>query len=129
MKVSVLGPVTAEHAGVGLRLGGRKQRAVLALLAMNVNSPVALDRLVHELWRDEPPAQATLSLQSYISRLRRTFSEAHRGGGEDAPTILTRALARKSHAMAELSGERTLGNRLETLARTLLADPSPEQLS
>ena len=71
VRVRLLGPVSAEADGVRLRLGGRKQRAVFALLALQVNSPVALDRLVDELWRDEPPAQATLSLQSYISRLRR----------------------------------------------------------
>ena len=72
----LLGPVSAETDGVRLRLGSRKQRAVFAWLALHVNSPVALDRLVDELWHDQPPAQATLSLQSYISRLRRTISEA-----------------------------------------------------
>ena len=76
VRVRLLGPVSAETDGVRLRLGGRKQRAVFALLALQVNSPVALDRLVDELWHDEPPAQATLSLQSYISRLRRTISDA-----------------------------------------------------
>ena len=89
MRVRLLGPVSAETDGVPLRLGGRKQRAVFALLALQVNRPVALDRLVDELWRDEPPAQATLSLQSYISRLRRTISEAHLEG-QPAPRILTR---------------------------------------
>src|SRR3954447_20499205 len=87
--VRLLGPVSAETDGVPLRLGGRKQRAVFALLALQVNSPVALDRLVDELWRDEPPAQATLSLQSYISRLRRTISEAQ-PEDQPAPRILTR---------------------------------------
>ena len=78
--VRLLGPVSAESDGVRLRLGSRKQRAVFALLALQVNSPVALDRLVDELWHDEPPAQATLSLQSYISRLRRTISDAESEG-------------------------------------------------
>jgi DNA-binding SARP family transcriptional activator len=70
---------------------------VFALLALQVNSPVALDRLVDELWHDEPPAQATLSLQSYISRLRRTISEAQPEGqsaqqlaDQSVPRILTR---------------------------------------
>ena len=83
--------------GVRLRLGSRKQRAVFALLALHVNTPVALDRLVDELWHDEPPAQATLSLQSYISRLRRTISESSQRisqrtgrGASSAPRILTR---------------------------------------
>jgi DNA-binding SARP family transcriptional activator len=89
MRVRLLGPVSAETDGVPLRLGGRKQRAVFALLALQVNSPVALDRLVDELWRDEPPAQATLSLQSYISRLRRTISDAQ-PEDQPAPRILTR---------------------------------------
>ena len=89
----LLGPVSAEADGVRLRLGSRKQRAVFALLALQVNSPVALDRLVDELWHDEPPAQATLSLQSYISRLRRTISDAHpedESDDQSAPRILTR---------------------------------------
>jgi DNA-binding SARP family transcriptional activator len=89
MRVRLLGPVSAETDGVPLRLGGRKQRAVFALLALQVNRPVALDRLVDELWRDEPPAQATLSLQSYISRLRRTISDVQ-PEGQPAPRILTR---------------------------------------
>src|SRR4051812_22169339 len=91
--VLLLGPVSAESGGVPLRLGGRKQRAVFALLALQVNNPVALDRLVDELWRDEPPAQATLSLQSYISRLRRTISDSQAEDQQEeqpAPRILTR---------------------------------------
>jgi DNA-binding SARP family transcriptional activator len=89
MRIRLLGPVGAETDGEPIHLGGRKQRAVFALLALQVNNAVALDRLVHELWRDQPPAQATLSLQSYISRLRRTIANAH-PVDEHAPRILTR---------------------------------------
>ena len=89
MWVSLLGPVSAETEAGPLPLAGRKQRAVFALLALQVNHPVALDRLVHEVWRDEPPAQSTLALQSYISRLRRTIADAH-PDDEAAPRILTR---------------------------------------
>jgi hypothetical protein len=66
MWARLLGPVSAETDGVPMRLGCRKQRALFALLALQVNTLVALDRLVDELWRNEPPAQATLSPQSYI---------------------------------------------------------------
>src|SRR3954453_1455314 len=97
VRVRLLGPVSADLDGVRLRLGSRKQRAVFALLALQVNSPVALDRLVDELWHDEPPARATLSLQSYISRLRRTISDAQpkdqreeESADRSAPRILTR---------------------------------------
>jgi DNA-binding SARP family transcriptional activator len=76
VKVTLLGPVSAESGGVELGLGGLKQRAVFALLALNAGRVVPLDRLVDELWRDEPPSRATLSLQSYISRLRRVLTGA-----------------------------------------------------
>jgi hypothetical protein len=65
-----------------------------------------------------------LRFQASVHLLLCAEAHARHGHLEEA-----RALARKSHAMADLSGERTLGKRLETLARTLLADPSPEQLS
>lgn len=68
VQVTLLGAVAARAAGVDLPLGGRKQRAVFALLALNVNRTVSLDRLVFEIWRDEPPARATLALQAYVSR-------------------------------------------------------------
>ena len=87
--VTLLGPVAAEAGGVSLRLGGVKQRAVFALLASNANRVVSLDRLVDELWRDEPPAGATQVLQSYVSRLRRLLADVPASAGL-APQILTR---------------------------------------
>jgi DNA-binding SARP family transcriptional activator len=70
---AVLGPLEARgDDGHRLELGPPKQRAVLALLVVAGGRVVSLDRLVDELWAgDEPPAQATLSLQSYVARLRR----------------------------------------------------------
>jgi DNA-binding SARP family transcriptional activator len=48
---------------VTLGFGGLQQRAVFALLALNAGRVVPLDRLADELWRDERPSRATLSLQ------------------------------------------------------------------
>ncbi|MFZ0158082.1 MAG: BTAD domain-containing putative transcriptional regulator [Kineosporiaceae bacterium] len=87
MRVSLLGPVAASTGEADLPLGGLKQRAVFALLALHAGRVVALDRLVDEVWSDEPPSRATLSLQSYVARLRRVLAA---GGDVDAPRILTR---------------------------------------
>src|SRR5947209_7312866 len=87
MRLQMLGPLSAEADGVVVPLGGRKQRAVLALLALNGNRVVSLDRLVDEVWQDEPPARATLALQSYVSRLRRLLAGLGEGAGV---TIVTR---------------------------------------
>src|SRR3954452_4076055 len=74
VRVTLLGPVSAEADGVAIALGGPKQRAVFALLALNAGRVVSMDRLVDELWSDLPPSRATMTLQSYVSRLRRVLS-------------------------------------------------------
>jgi len=83
VRVTLLGPVGVESAGAVVALGGPKQRAVFALLALDVGRVVSLDRLILELWRDEPPAQATMALQSYVSRLRRVLVKP---AADDQPT-------------------------------------------
>jgi DNA-binding SARP family transcriptional activator len=89
VQVTLLGPVAAAAEGTELPLGGLKQRAVFALLALNAGRVVALDRLVDELWEGEPPSRATLSLQSYVARLRRVLAGLTLSQGE-APRIVTR---------------------------------------
>ena len=58
-----------EGAPVGL--GTRKQRAVLALLALQPNATVPTDRLIDDLWGDQPPASARAVLQTYVAGLRK----------------------------------------------------------
>jgi predicted ATPase/DNA-binding SARP family transcriptional activator len=66
----VLGPLEVLDArGQRLRLGGAKQRSVLASLLLRAGQTVALERIVDELW-DEPPETAARTIQVYISRLR-----------------------------------------------------------
>jgi DNA-binding SARP family transcriptional activator len=55
-------------------LGGQKQRALLALLALRANEVVARERLLEELWRD-PPTTAVKALQVYVSRLRKVLPD------------------------------------------------------
>src|SRR5947209_13516662 len=73
MEYGVLGPLEVRDDDQLLPLGGAKQRAVLALLLLNANEVVSVDRLVQEVWGDAPPASALTSLQVYVSRLRRTL--------------------------------------------------------
>jgi DNA-binding SARP family transcriptional activator/tetratricopeptide (TPR) repeat protein len=46
------------------------QRRLLAALLVDAGHVVTLDALAQALWRDAPPATATASLQSHLSRLR-----------------------------------------------------------
>jgi YVTN family beta-propeller protein len=71
MEYRVLGPLEVRDGGRSLPLAGAKQRALLALLLVNANHVLSRDRLIDELWGDEPPETAVQSLQVYISRLRK----------------------------------------------------------
>ncbi|WP_243777111.1 BTAD domain-containing putative transcriptional regulator [Actinomadura nitritigenes] len=71
VRIRVLGAFEAEVAGVRAALGGPRQRAVLALLVAARGAVVPVDRMIEDLWRGEPPAQAVTSLQAYVSNLRR----------------------------------------------------------
>ncbi|HSJ91034.1 MAG TPA: winged helix-turn-helix domain-containing protein, partial [Ilumatobacter sp.] len=53
-------------------VGGPKQRAVLAMLCLEVGRVVPLDRMINDLW-DEPPASAAATIQTYVSNLRRAL--------------------------------------------------------
>ena len=70
MEFRVLGPIEAWSDGRQLRLGGGKQRATLAILLLNRNKVVSIDRLIDEVWTDDPPATAVKVVQVYVSQLR-----------------------------------------------------------
>jgi len=76
MDYRVLGPLEVRDGEESLPLAGAKQRALLALLLLHANRVLSRDRLIDELWGDQPPATAVQSLQVYISRLRKLLPEA-----------------------------------------------------
>lgn len=67
----MLGSLQVMDGGQPLPLGGRRQRLVLAVLLASANEEVSTDRLVDDVWGEEPPATALKSLQTYVSRLRK----------------------------------------------------------
>jgi DNA-binding SARP family transcriptional activator len=69
----LLGPLEAQDGERGVELGRPKQRVLLAVLLVHANQVVSLDRLVEELWGEQPPPQAAASLQTYVSNLRRAL--------------------------------------------------------
>jgi DNA-binding SARP family transcriptional activator/ABC-type branched-subunit amino acid transport system substrate-binding protein len=54
-----------------LRLGGSKQRTVLALLLLEAGSAVSTDRLIEEIWGEDQPDDAATALQQHVARLRK----------------------------------------------------------
>jgi WD40 repeat protein/DNA-binding SARP family transcriptional activator/energy-coupling factor transporter ATP-binding protein EcfA2 len=86
----ILGPIEAA-ADVGqFKLGGPKQRAVLAILLLHANRVVAVEQIVDDIYGDAAPATGVAQVQDHVSQLRKLFGQ-RRGieGGE--PILETRA--------------------------------------
>ena len=73
IQIRLLGLVEVSLDGRPVALGGSKQRALLALLALNVNEPVSTDQLIEGLWGEFAPPSAVKMVQLYVSQLRRLF--------------------------------------------------------
>ncbi|MEA3511707.1 MAG: BTAD domain-containing putative transcriptional regulator, partial [Actinomycetota bacterium] len=65
----------AEENGEAIPLGGQRQRAVLALLLLNAGRPVPIDRIVLEIWPDQPVGRVRDSLYTYVSQLRKALGK------------------------------------------------------
>jgi DNA-binding SARP family transcriptional activator/class 3 adenylate cyclase len=76
LELGLLGPIEAHADGVAVALGGPRQRAVLAVLALHPNQVVSVDRLVDDIWTENPPPTAVHTIQVFVSRLRRALAGA-----------------------------------------------------
>lgn len=69
----ILGPLEVRLEGRPFALGSTKQRALLAALLLRADEVVSVERLIDELWDEEPPRSAANALQVYVSQLRKTL--------------------------------------------------------
>ncbi|MDX8145182.1 transcriptional regulator [Lentzea sp. BCCO 10_0061] len=99
-------------------VGHARQLSVLAVLLVDVNQVVGVDKLLARVWDDAPPRQAKAALYSYMSRLRTALDGTpivRRSGGyvletDPASIDLHRfrslvVLGRPDEAMALVRGE------------------------
>jgi DNA-binding SARP family transcriptional activator/tetratricopeptide (TPR) repeat protein len=82
LEFRVLGPLEAVRGGSPVRLGGRKQRSLLAAFVLHPGEFLSTDRLIDELWRGDSGG-ATARLQVHVSQLRKTL-------GADGELVETR---------------------------------------
>lgn len=87
----MLGPVEVEVGGSLLDLGAPKPRRLLAVLALHRGQPVSPETIAHALWGDEPPASHAVTIQGYVSSLRKVL-EPDRAPRRAGTVIQTSAL-------------------------------------
>ena len=119
MDFHLLGPLEVRDGDRPLRIGEGRQRSVLALLLLHHDEPVAVDRLIDELWGAQPPATAGKVLQNNVAQLRRALGD---GNGE-----MLRTLGRAY--VLDLDGGRLDVERFDDLAArgSAALDDDPER--
>jgi DNA-binding SARP family transcriptional activator len=71
----VLGPLEVVDEGRTLQLGTGRQLVVVALLLLNANQTLSVDRLVDELWDETRPPTAPKIVRNSVSLLRRELGD------------------------------------------------------
>jgi len=115
----ILGSLEVTDKGLEPVIASGKQRALLAILLLHANGVVSSDRLIEELWGEQPPASAAKSLQVQVSRLRKAL-----GRGE-GPIITVPNGYSIRVAPGELDLERF--TRLAEAGRRALGADDPER--
>jgi DNA-binding SARP family transcriptional activator len=70
VRFGVLGSLRVVQEGAEVPVPGARQQALLAALVLARGRTVSPEALVDTLWEENPPAGASATLQTYVSRLR-----------------------------------------------------------
>jgi DNA-binding SARP family transcriptional activator len=73
LEFRILGPLEVLVDGRPARLGGPKQRAALAILLLDANRVVSVERLADDLYAGAPPVTAVTQVQRQVSELRKVL--------------------------------------------------------
>ncbi len=73
LEFRLLGPLEVRDGERLVALPRQKQRALLAALLLRAGQVVARDRLIDDLWGEDPPSRAENALHNYLSQLRRAL--------------------------------------------------------
>jgi DNA-binding SARP family transcriptional activator len=117
--IKLFGPTIVTIEGTRLdaaALGGVKPRQILEMLAAEVGTPLAKDRLAEGLWEGEPPASYLATLESYVCVLRRGLGigkrsalvTTHRGYLLDPDRVQVDLMRFKTLMQGVLSGPQAL---------------------
>ncbi|GAC1366081.1 MAG: hypothetical protein NVSMB32_10140 [Actinomycetota bacterium] len=76
LRLLLLGPIELWGAHGQVPLGGPKEKALLAMLALSPNRSVPEGRLIDGIWNEDPPRTAGKVVQNLVLRLRKTLALA-----------------------------------------------------
>ena len=83
MQFRILGPLEVDLGGRAVRISGRRQQKLLALLLLKGDTTAGTDWLIDAMW-EEPPRSAMQQIHNAVASLRRTLD-----AGASGAAILT----------------------------------------
>ncbi|MGW4523910.1 BTAD domain-containing putative transcriptional regulator [Amycolatopsis sp. NPDC004378] len=75
MRFRILGTLEVRVHGDRISLASPRQQRALAVLLLNANAVVPVERMIDALWEDEPPATAAKQVRNCVSALRSRLGE------------------------------------------------------
>jgi WD40 repeat protein/DNA-binding SARP family transcriptional activator/energy-coupling factor transporter ATP-binding protein EcfA2 len=82
----VLGPIEVVGEAGAVKLGGPRQRAVLAILLLHANRVVPVEQIADDLYGDAVPATAVAQVRDHVSQLRKLIGQ--KSGLEASESII-----------------------------------------
>ncbi|MFI6318907.1 tetratricopeptide repeat protein [Nonomuraea sp. NPDC050556] len=121
MEFRLLGAVEAYANGRRLALGPRKQRLIFAVLALEANHPVPVERLVELNWPVDPPRTAQHAIRVSVSQLRSIL------GGIDPDRSAVELTAQGAGYMLRTAPHHIDAHRFRELVRRAGAEEDDER--
>ena len=78
LEFRILGSLEVVGSAGPVHLGGPNQRATLAILLLNANRVVSIDRIADQLYAGRAPVTAATQVHRQISELRKVLGEEAR---------------------------------------------------
>jgi DNA-binding SARP family transcriptional activator len=75
LEFRILGPLEVIAEGEPVAVGTGRQRTLLAALLLEPGRVVRTDRLLQDIWGDEPPRTAKTALHNLVAQLRKQLGE------------------------------------------------------
>lgn len=117
MRFGVLGPLAVwTDQGEPVAIPGGRVRTLLADLLVHAGRPVSADRLIDDLWGEQPPRDAAAALQVKVSQLRRALAAAE-------PDARHLVVSRAAGYLLEVAPDAVDAGRFEALVTTPGTDP------
>ena len=82
MEFRVLGPLEVMDGNGVTEVKATKQRLILTVLALADGGEVSSDRLLRDVWGEDPPGGGLKTLQYHVSKLRDTLQPNREPGAE-----------------------------------------------